>query len=103
MIPLDRKYIQQLRIYEKQAAVVGLSKLHGLLHEYAQRRYVELTKEKASAVGGPTAKELTEEQKAVDRNARFKISERFSPLYSRVTGVNSAQNHQITPKWPNFL
>jgi len=87
MIPLDRKYIQQLRIYEKQAAVAGLSKLHGLRHEYAQRRYAELTKEKASAVGGPTAKELTEEQKAVDRNARFKISEELGHSREQVTAI----------------
>jgi len=49
MTPPDLKYIQQLRIDEKQAAVAGLSKLHGLRHEYAQHRYAELTKEKAPA------------------------------------------------------
>ena len=87
MIPPDRKYIQQLRIYEKQTAVAGLSKLHGLRHEYAQRRYAELTKEKAPAVGGPTAKELTEEQKAVDRNARLKISEELGHSREQVTAI----------------
>ena len=43
LIPPERTYIEQRRIYERHAARAGLSKLHGLRHAYAQTRYQELT------------------------------------------------------------
>ncbi len=39
LIPRDRNYRQQLRVYERHTANAGLSKLHGLRHAYAQGRY----------------------------------------------------------------
>jgi hypothetical protein len=43
LIPADRTYIQQLKLYERQTARAGLPRLHGLRHAYAQQRYQELT------------------------------------------------------------
>lgn len=43
LIPSHRNYRQQLRIYEGQTIRAGLSRMHGLRHAYAQRRYEELT------------------------------------------------------------
>ena len=43
LIEPNRRYVDQLRIYERQTANAGLSKLHGLRHLYAQERYRELT------------------------------------------------------------
>ncbi|MCB1878142.1 MAG: integrase domain-containing protein, partial [Chromatiales bacterium] len=43
LIPADRNYVQQLRIYERQTANAGLSRMHGLRHAYVQQRYQELT------------------------------------------------------------
>jgi site-specific recombinase XerC len=74
LIPEDRTYVQQLRIYETHTRQAGLSKLHGLRHAYAQRRYEALTGWKAPVVGGPSAKQLSPEQKAIDREARLTIS-----------------------------
>jgi hypothetical protein len=51
-----------------------MTKLHGLRHAYAQRRYKELTGWKAPVAGGPATKSLNEEQRALDRGARQTIS-----------------------------
>ena len=67
LIPSDRNYRQQLRVYERHTANAGLSKLHGLRHQYAQDRYEELTGWKAPAAGGPPARALSAEQRELDR------------------------------------
>jgi integrase len=43
LIPQHRTYKQHLSHYQKQAKAMGMCKLHGLRHGYAQRRYYELT------------------------------------------------------------
>jgi hypothetical protein len=43
LIPSNRNYVQQLRIYEGNTLRAGLSRMHGLRHAYAQQRYEELT------------------------------------------------------------
>jgi len=74
LIPSNRNYVQQLRIYEGNTTRAGLSKMHGLRHAYAQRRYEELTGWKSPAAGGPTSKSLSSEQRKLDREARLIIS-----------------------------
>ena len=74
MIPSERSYIEQVKIYERQTAKAGLHNLHGLRHAYAQQRYEELTGWAAPAAGGPTSADLTPEQKALDQEARMQIS-----------------------------
>jgi hypothetical protein len=74
LIPSDRNYRQQLRVYERHTANAGLSKLHGLRHAYAQSRYEELTGWKPPAAGGPAVKHLSKDDRAVDRAARLTIS-----------------------------
>jgi integrase len=75
LIPSARNYVQQLRVYERQTANAGLSKLHGLRHAYAQARYEALTGWKAPAAGGPVSKALSPGQKVLDRHARRTISQ----------------------------
>ena len=43
LIPRERTYKQHLSHYQAQAKLMGVCKLHGLRHAYAQRRYKELT------------------------------------------------------------
>lgn len=43
LIPSNRSYIQQLKVYESQCLRAGLHKLHGLRHKYAQDRFFHLT------------------------------------------------------------
>jgi len=74
LIPSSRTYRQQLRVYEADTARAGLSKMHGLRHAYAQKRYEELTGWRAPAAGGPHSKTLTPEQRQTDQEARLTIS-----------------------------
>lgn len=69
LIPPDRSYVQQHRIYERLTANAGLSRMHGLRH--AQRRYEELTGWPPPAAGGPTSKQLSPVEKAQDHQARL--------------------------------
>jgi site-specific recombinase XerC len=74
LIPRDRNYRQQLRIYERHTANAGLSKLHGLRHAYAQQRYEALTGWKSPAAGGPPGTALSATERSLDRQARLTIS-----------------------------
>lgn len=74
LIIANRNYRQQLRIYEGHTIRAGLSRLHGLRHAYAQRRYEELTGWKCPAAGGPLSRSLTPQQRELDQEARLTIS-----------------------------
>ena len=87
LIPPERTYIQQRRVYERHAARAGLSKLHGLRHAYAQARYLELTGWAAPACGGPTSRELTAAEKASDAEARLHISRELGHEREQITAV----------------
>jgi hypothetical protein len=87
LIPPERTYIQQRRVYERHCARAGLSKLHGLRHAYAQARYDELCGWAAPACGGPTSRELSPEQKAVDLQARLTVSRELGHEREQITAV----------------
>lgn len=87
MIPHNRNYIQQLRVYERQTANAGLSKLHGLRHAYAQARYEELTGWKSPAAGGPVARVLSPGQKVMDHHARRTISAELGHARTQISSV----------------
>ena len=87
LIPGNRNYVQQLRVYERQTSSAGLSKLHGLRHAYAQARYEELTGWKAPAAGGPVSRVLSPGQKVMDRHARKTISHELGHIREQITSV----------------
>lgn len=87
MIPKDQSYIERLKQYEYATNRAGMSRLHGLRHEYAQARYRELTGWEAPARDGPTAKELTKNQKAQDLAARLQISQELGHNREAITAV----------------
>jgi hypothetical protein len=87
LIPSSRNYVQQLRIYEGNTIRAGLSKMHGLRHAYAQRRYEELTGWKAPTAGGQATKSLSVNHRALDKKARTVISQELGHNRSAVTGV----------------
>lgn len=87
LIPADRNYVQQLRVYERHTADAGLSKMHGLRHAYAQRRYEEITGWKSPAAGGPVTRALSPGQKVVDRHARQTISRELGHEREQITSV----------------
>ncbi len=87
LIPSSRTYRQQLSIYAWYTRQAGLSKLHGLRHRYAQQRYCELTGWQAPAQGGPSARVLTTEQKALDHQARLVVSRELGHEREQITAV----------------
>ena len=87
LIPSNRNYRQQVRIYEGHTLRAGLSKMHGLRHAYAQRRYEELTGWKSPAAGGSISKSLTREQRDRDREVRLIISHELGHEREQITTV----------------
>lgn len=87
LIPTDKTYIDQLKKYENYTNRAGLNKLHGLRHEYAQKRYRELTGWESPVSGGPKSRELTAEMKAKDLAARLIISEELGHSREAITAV----------------
>ena len=87
LIPSDKNYIQQLKVYEYQTNRVGLNKNHGLRHMYARSRYLAITGWQCPADGGLHRKELSMEDREIDYQARMAISKelghtRFSITYA---------------------
>jgi integrase len=87
LIPANKNFIQQLRVYERQTANAGLSKLHGLRHGYAQRRYEELTGRPSPAAGGEIKSALTAQEKAADHAARLLVSKELGHEREQITAV----------------
>ena len=93
LIPSDKTYKQQLSRYQTQTAQMGLSKLHGLRHAYAQQRYRELTtafdrnnRGLISPIeGGKLYKDMTAYEKSLDRKARQIITRQLG--HSRIAIV----------------
>ncbi len=87
LIPADRSYVEQLHRFEYQCDRAGIHRVHGHRHQYAQERYRELTGWSAPAAGGPRSRELTREQKAINREARLTISSELGHEREQVTAI----------------
>jgi hypothetical protein len=87
LIPAELKYVQQLHRYERQTRNVGLKRLHGLRHAYAQRRFAEVAGFACPNNGGPRSKELTIEQRALNEKARALISAELGHSRESITAV----------------
>jgi len=87
LIPSDRNYVEQLRRFEHQCAAAGVHRIHGHRHQYAQVRYWELTGWAAPAAAGPRSKDLTPEQRELDREARLTISAELGHEREQITAV----------------
>jgi integrase len=85
LIPLFKTYAQQLHVYTYEVAKVGLSKLHGLRHAYAQRRFLELAGFPCPAGGGPARRELTPDQQEADLDARMILTEEMGHSRTQIT------------------
>jgi integrase len=87
LIPSNRNYVYQMRVYEGNTRRAGLHHMHGLRHAYAQNRYEELTGWSCPAAGGPVAKDLTPEQRETDREARLTVSRELGHEREAVVGA----------------
>ena len=87
LIPAEMSDRDQLNRFKAQTARAGIDHVHGLRHHYAQARYAELTGWKAPAAGGPTSKQLSPEQKVIDRQVRLTISRELGHEREQITAV----------------
>jgi hypothetical protein len=87
LIPKEMDYVRQLQRFRAQCARAGIHHVHGHRHHYAQERYRELTGWACPAQGGPTSKELTQDRRAVDREARLAISAELGHGREQVTAI----------------
>lgn len=87
LIPAEMSYRDQLNRFKAQTAKAGIDRVHGLRHQYAQTRYEQLTGWKAPAAGGPTSKQLSPAQKALDREARLTVSRELGHEREQITAV----------------
>jgi len=87
LIPPQSNYVEQLRRYERQIRTAGLTKLHGLRHAYAQKRYRELTGWPAPVAGGPATVSMDSDQRALDRGARETVSRELGHSREQITTV----------------
>jgi site-specific recombinase XerC len=87
LIPAEMSYKDQLNRFKAQTAQAGIDRVHGLRHNYAQGRYLDLTGWKAPAAGGPTSRQLSPNQKAIDRQARLTISRELGHEREQITAV----------------
>jgi integrase len=87
LIPDERTYIQQVRVYEGELRKAGISRAHGLRHTYAQRRYEDLAGWKSPHAGGPKSKDLTPAQRATDRAVRLAVSAEMGHAREEITAV----------------
>jgi hypothetical protein len=70
LIPQGSTYKDQLKAFKAECQRVGINKVHGLRHRYAQTRYLEKTGWQCPARGGPTKKQLTPDQRSIDQRVR---------------------------------
>jgi Phage integrase, N-terminal/Integrase len=80
-------YAEYLKHFRYECERVGIHSFHGHRHHYAQARYEELTGWKCPAQGGPTSKQLTTKQKAIDREARETISHEMGHGREQISAV----------------
>ena len=86
LIPTE-KYIQQVKRFEYQTRKAGLHGSHGLRHQYAQNRYLELAGFACPLAGGPKRKDMTPEMRRKDYEARLQVSRELG--HGRVSIVSS--------------
>ena len=80
-------YAAYLKHFRYECERIGIHAFHGHRHFYAQARYQELTGWACPARGGPTSKQLTAKQKAIDRKAREAISREMGHGREAITAV----------------
>ena len=87
LIPAASNYRDQLRAFRAECKRVGINGVHGLRHRYAQERYRQKTGWESPARGGPTAKQLTPEERSIDQRARLEVSLELGHGRAQITSV----------------
>ena len=88
LIPANITYKTYRDRFEKTCQLKGINHRHGLRHLYAQQRYQEISGMPCRVKGGLLWKEMTWEQRALDRKARMLVSQALG--HERIAGITSA-------------
>lgn len=75
LVAPETPYISARRALTAFAKSFGISRVHGLRHAYAQRRFAEIAGFAPPLAGGPIRAEMTEAQRAADARGRKIVSE----------------------------
>jgi integrase len=81
------RYSTQLNRYTYWCRQVGLNKMHGLRHAYAQRRFLELAGFPCPACGGPTRQTMTPAEREADEDARMVLTEEMGHQRTSITSA----------------
>ena len=87
LIPPERNYRQQLKVYESRTREAGLYRMHGLRHAYAISRYEELAGWKPPVAGGTAQASLAGARRRMDAAARRTIAAELGHSRTGVVGV----------------
>ncbi len=88
LIPPDKSYKQQMTTYKNTVPKSGLDgKAHGIRHKYIQDRYKALTGKGCPACGGKRQRDMTKEERAIDKEARLQIAEETGHSREQVTST----------------
>ncbi len=94
LIPEGKTYASQRNLYDFQVYKSGYHNLHGLRHAYAQRRYEQFVNDLTQGngwfsphSGGKSQKEMTPEERDIDRQARLLLSNELGHSRESVTRV----------------
>jgi len=87
LIPPSKSYVEHKSVFERQTALAGIGNTHGLRHQYAQARYLELTGWKAPLAGGKSTREMSPEERSIDLFARLTISQELGHERIQITVI----------------
>lgn len=88
LIPPEKSYVQQMITYKNTVPKAGLGgKAHGIRHQYIQDRYKAITGKDCPALGGGRQRDMSREERAVDREARLQIAEETGHSREQITST----------------
>ncbi len=89
LIPKEDRYIDQLNRYRYLVTEknVGFSKGHGLRHDYAHRRYKELSGNEPPVRGGKRQADMKPDERQKDREIRLVLSEEMGHSREHITSI----------------
>ena len=87
LIPEERTYIQQVKVYEGELRKAGISRAHGLRHTYAQRRYEDLAGWKSPHAAGRSRRFDPRAAGHPTRAVRLAISAEMGHAREEITAV----------------
>jgi site-specific recombinase XerC len=96
LIGNGRNFYQAVKHYDNQVIRDGIGNPHKLRHEYAQRRYLQLTGWKCPAAGGRSADQMTPAEQKRDYRARMEISHELG--HGRIDVTDTYLGRRWTPR-----